>query len=143
MSARIIDGKAFAARLTARVSAEAAKLKREHGITPGIAVVLVGNDPASTMYVAAKGRAVQDAGLVAFDQTARHGCVHRDPLSCQPISASAPFSHMTNGPLHIGCRQPRTPAMHRVGCLLLPEQKLRAGGSAQLSTVRYNPHRCR
>lgn len=67
MSAHIIDGKAFAARLTTKVAAEAAKLKREHGITPGIAVVLVGDDPASAMYVAAKGRAVQDAGLIAFD----------------------------------------------------------------------------
>jgi methylenetetrahydrofolate dehydrogenase (NADP+) / methenyltetrahydrofolate cyclohydrolase len=54
MSARIIDGKAFAARLTARVAAEAAKLKREHGITPGIAVVLVGDDPASAMYALRK-----------------------------------------------------------------------------------------
>jgi methylenetetrahydrofolate dehydrogenase (NADP+)/methenyltetrahydrofolate cyclohydrolase len=68
MSARIIDGKAYAARLTAKVAAEAAKLKREHGITPGIAVVLVGDDPASAMYVAAKSKAVNDAGLVAFDQ---------------------------------------------------------------------------
>ena len=67
MSARIIEGKAFAARLTAKVAAEAARLKREHSITPGLAVVLVGDNPASAMYVAAKGKAVQDAGLVAFD----------------------------------------------------------------------------
>lgn len=67
MSARIIDGKAFAQRLTAKVAAKAAKLKRDHGITPGVAVVLVGDDPASAMYVAAKGRAVHEAGLVAFD----------------------------------------------------------------------------
>jgi methylenetetrahydrofolate dehydrogenase (NADP+)/methenyltetrahydrofolate cyclohydrolase len=73
MSARIIDGKAFAARLTAKVAAEAARLKREHGIIPGIAVVLVGNNPASAMYVAAKGRAVHEVGLVAFD--------HRFPAS--------------------------------------------------------------
>lgn len=67
MSARIIDGKAYAARLTAKVAAEAAGLKRAHGITPGIAVVLVGDDPASAMYVAAKSKAVNDAGLIAFD----------------------------------------------------------------------------
>ena len=73
MSARIIDGKAFAARLTAKVAADAATLKRGHGITPGIAVVLVGDDPASAVYVAAKGRAVHEAGLAAFD--------HRFPAS--------------------------------------------------------------
>ncbi len=67
MNARIIDGKAFAARLTAKVAAEAAKLKQDHGITPGIAVVLVGDNPASAMYVAAKSKAVHEAGLVAFD----------------------------------------------------------------------------
>jgi methylenetetrahydrofolate dehydrogenase (NADP+)/methenyltetrahydrofolate cyclohydrolase len=73
MSARIIDGKAFAARLTQKVAGAATKLKREHGITPGIAVVLVGNDPASAMYVAAKAKAVHEAGLVAFD--------HRHPAT--------------------------------------------------------------
>lgn len=73
MSARIIDGKAVAARLTAKVAVEAARLKRGHGITPGIAVVLVGDDPASAMYVASKSRAVHEAGLSAFD--------HRYPAS--------------------------------------------------------------
>ena len=73
MSARIIDGKAFAARLSAKVADEAATLKREHGITPGVAVVLVGADPASSVYVAAKSKAVHQAGLKAFD--------HRHPAS--------------------------------------------------------------
>jgi methylenetetrahydrofolate dehydrogenase (NADP+)/methenyltetrahydrofolate cyclohydrolase len=73
MSARIIDGKAYAARLTAKVAAEAVNLKRGHGITPGVAVVLVGDDPASAVYVAAKSRAVHQAGLAAFD--------HRFPAS--------------------------------------------------------------
>lgn len=73
MSARILDGKAFAAHLAGKVAAEAARLKSEHGITPGIAVVLVGDDPASAVYVAAKSRAVHEAGLSAFD--------HRYPAS--------------------------------------------------------------
>src|SRR5262245_5013904 len=73
MNARIIDGKAYAARLTAMVAAETARLKHAHGITPGIAVVLVGDDPASAMYVAAKSKAVHEAGLIAFD--------HRYPAS--------------------------------------------------------------
>jgi methylenetetrahydrofolate dehydrogenase (NADP+)/methenyltetrahydrofolate cyclohydrolase len=67
MSATIIDGKAFAAGLRARVAAAAAKLKNEHGIVPGLAVVLVGDDPASAIYVKSKGAAAQEAGFRAFD----------------------------------------------------------------------------
>jgi methylenetetrahydrofolate dehydrogenase (NADP+)/methenyltetrahydrofolate cyclohydrolase len=66
VSARIIDGKAFAANLRARVAAEAQSLK-QRGITPGLAVVLVGDDPASAVYVKSKGRAAHEAGFRAFD----------------------------------------------------------------------------
>ena len=51
MSAEIIDGKVLAAVVTERVAAEVAQLKRDHGLTPGLAVVLVGDDPASHIYV--------------------------------------------------------------------------------------------
>ena len=47
MTARIIDGKVIAAELRGRVAAEVARVQREDGLTPGLAVVLVGNDPAS------------------------------------------------------------------------------------------------
>ena len=47
MTARIIDGKLIAAELRAEVASEVARVKREHQLTPGLAVVLVGNDPAS------------------------------------------------------------------------------------------------
>ncbi|HXQ06771.1 MAG TPA: tetrahydrofolate dehydrogenase/cyclohydrolase catalytic domain-containing protein, partial [Bradyrhizobium sp.] len=47
MTARIIDGKVIASELRVRVADEVARVQREHGITPGLAVVLVGNDPAS------------------------------------------------------------------------------------------------
>ena len=67
MSARIIDGKAAAARLRARVAEEAAKLKADHGLTPGLAVILVGNDPASAIYVGAKNNAAHEVGFRAFD----------------------------------------------------------------------------
>ena len=67
MSARIIDGKAFAGALRARVAARAAELKTAHGITPGLAVVLVGDDPASAVYVKSKGKAAEEAGFRAFD----------------------------------------------------------------------------
>jgi methylenetetrahydrofolate dehydrogenase (NADP+)/methenyltetrahydrofolate cyclohydrolase len=67
MSAKLIDGKASAARLRARIAEEAKRLKAAHGITPVIAVVLVGDDPASAVYVAAKGKAVAEAGFIARD----------------------------------------------------------------------------
>src|SRR5262249_52410898 len=68
MSATIIDGKAIAADLRARVAAEGARLAGAHGLAPGIAVVLVGNDPASEVYVRTKSRHVVEAGMRSFDQ---------------------------------------------------------------------------
>jgi len=67
MTARIIDGKAIAAELRARVAGEVARVKREHGLVPGLAVVLVGNDPASEIYVKSKHRETQAAGMASFE----------------------------------------------------------------------------
>ncbi len=67
MSARIIDGKAFAAEIRGRVGEEVARLKAEHGITPGLAVVLVGEDPASQVYVRSKGRHTIEAGMNSYE----------------------------------------------------------------------------
>jgi methylenetetrahydrofolate dehydrogenase (NADP+)/methenyltetrahydrofolate cyclohydrolase len=63
MSARIIDGKAFAATLRTRIEAEGAKLKREHGVVPGLAAVLVGDDPASEVYVRNKNKTAEAIGF--------------------------------------------------------------------------------
>ena len=63
MSATIIDGKAFAAKLRARVAEETAKLKTAYGIVPGLATVLVGNDPASEIYVRNKGKVAEAIGF--------------------------------------------------------------------------------
>ena len=62
MTAEIIDGKAFAAKLKERVVAETARLKREHNLVPGLATVLVGGDPASEVYVRNKGKMARDLG---------------------------------------------------------------------------------
>ena len=67
MTARIIDGKIIAAELRARVAEEVAKVKREHQLTPGLAVVLVGNDPASEVYVRSKHTQTQAAGMASFE----------------------------------------------------------------------------
>jgi methylenetetrahydrofolate dehydrogenase (NADP+)/methenyltetrahydrofolate cyclohydrolase len=67
MSATIIDGKTIAAELRAAVKAETAHLRATHGIVPGLAVVLLGDDPASQSYVASKSRAVTEVGMRPFD----------------------------------------------------------------------------
>jgi methylenetetrahydrofolate dehydrogenase (NADP+) / methenyltetrahydrofolate cyclohydrolase len=67
MTARIIDGKIIAAELRARVAGEVARVQREHGLTPGLAVVLVGNDPASEVYVRSKHKQTQAAGMASFE----------------------------------------------------------------------------
>jgi methylenetetrahydrofolate dehydrogenase (NADP+)/methenyltetrahydrofolate cyclohydrolase len=67
MSATIIDGKTIAADLRAAVKAETARLTTAHGIVPGLAVVLLGDDAASQSYVASKSRAVTEVGMRPFD----------------------------------------------------------------------------
>ena len=67
MTAAIIDGKAIAATLRGRVADEVARVKRDHGLLPGLAVVLVGNDPASEVYVRSKHKQTQDAGMASFE----------------------------------------------------------------------------
>ena len=67
MSAQIIDGKAFAASLRERVGAHAATFAEKAGRKPGLAVVLVGEDPASQVYVGAKGKATLAANMESFE----------------------------------------------------------------------------
>jgi methylenetetrahydrofolate dehydrogenase (NADP+)/methenyltetrahydrofolate cyclohydrolase len=67
MTARIIDGKRIASELRARVADEVARLQREHALTPGLAVVLVGTDPASEVYVRSKHKQTQAAGMASFE----------------------------------------------------------------------------
>ena len=67
MTAKVIDGKAFAAGVRAQVAAHVARLKEERGITPGLAVVLVGEDPASQVYVRNKGTQTVEAGMASFE----------------------------------------------------------------------------
>jgi methylenetetrahydrofolate dehydrogenase (NADP+)/methenyltetrahydrofolate cyclohydrolase len=65
--AAIIDGKAIAAQLCADVGVAVTGLKRDHALTPGLAVVLVGEDPASEVYVRNKGRQTTAAGMASFE----------------------------------------------------------------------------
>lgn len=67
MTAQMIDGKAFAARLRGEVAAAVAGVKAAHGLTPGLAVVLVGEDPASQVYVRNKRAACSETGIASFE----------------------------------------------------------------------------
>jgi len=67
MTAKVIDGKAFAADVRAQIAEHVTRLKADHNITPGLAVILVGQDPASEVYVAAKHRQTVEAGMASFE----------------------------------------------------------------------------
>lgn len=63
MTAQIIDGKAYAEGLRARIAGHVARLKADHGLTPGLAVVIVGHDPASQIYVSNKAKQTVEVGM--------------------------------------------------------------------------------
>jgi len=67
MTAEVIDGKAFAATVREKVADQVARLKADHGITPGLAVVLVGEDPASQVYVRSKGKQTVEVGMKSVE----------------------------------------------------------------------------
>ena len=66
MTAKIIDGKAFAENLRSRIAGHVERLKAEHGITPGLAVVIVGEDPASQVYVSSKAKQTAEVGMNSY-----------------------------------------------------------------------------
>lgn len=67
MTAKVIDGKAFAAGVRAQVAAHVARLREEQGLQPGLAVVLVGEDPASQVYVRNKHASTVEVGMASFE----------------------------------------------------------------------------
>src|SRR5690348_11376978 len=74
--ARLIDGKTLAAALREQVTGGTARLRDRHGVVPGLATVLVGDDPGSEIYVRSKVRACRDAGIASFE--------YRLPADCGP-----------------------------------------------------------
>ncbi len=67
MTAKVIDGKTIAAETRVKVAVEVARLAREHAVVPGLAVVLVGNNPASEVYVGSKKKMTVEAGMKSLD----------------------------------------------------------------------------
>ena len=90
MTARLIDGKAHAASLRAVIAAAAADAKSRHAIVPGLAAVLVGDDPASEVYVRSKGKATKEAGLASFE--------HRLPASTSEAELLALVARLNADP---------------------------------------------
>lgn len=66
-TATIIDGRKFSATLRGRIAEEVTRLKNDHDLTPGLAVVLVGEDPASQVYVRSKGKQTLEAGMNSYE----------------------------------------------------------------------------
>ena len=90
MTATILDGKAFAARVRAQVATHVAALKADHGLTPGLAVVLVGEDPASQVYVRSKGKQTLEAGMNSFE--------HRLPADTDQSTLMAKVANLNADP---------------------------------------------
>jgi methylenetetrahydrofolate dehydrogenase (NADP+)/methenyltetrahydrofolate cyclohydrolase len=81
MVAQIIDGKRIAAELRARVAGEVARVKRDNDLTPGLAVVLVGQAPASQVYVRSKHKQSQEAGMASFEHVLPEDVAEADLLA--------------------------------------------------------------
>ena len=79
--AKIIDGKAFAEGLRKRIAVAVSGLKGEHGLTPGLAVVLVGDDPASKVYVANKAKQTVEVGMNSWEHRLAAGTPEADVLA--------------------------------------------------------------
>lgn len=116
MAATLIDGKAFSAKVRAQVAEHVAAFKAETGAVPGLAVVLVGEDPASQVYVRSKGRQTLEAGMNSFE--------HR-------LSADAPEAEL----IAIVDRLNADPAVHGI----LVQLPLPAHMNADLVINRIDP----
>jgi methylenetetrahydrofolate dehydrogenase (NADP+)/methenyltetrahydrofolate cyclohydrolase len=90
MTAKVIDGKAFAARVRADVASHVAAMKAGHGITPGLAVVLVGEDPASRVYVKNKHASTIEVGMNSYE--------HRLPAETSEADLLALVQKLNNDP---------------------------------------------
>ena len=88
--ATIIDGKGFATRLRANIAAGVTRLKADHDLTPGLAVVLVGEDPASQIYVRNKGLQAREAGMNSFE--------HRLPADTSQTELLARIAELNRDP---------------------------------------------
>ncbi len=118
MTAELIDGKAFAAGLRARVAAAAAALSASAGVAPGLAVVLVGDDPASRVYVANKAKQTKEAGMASFE--------HRLPAETEETALLALIGRLNADPavhgILVQLPLPKHVDSHKVLSAIAPEK---------------------
>ena len=93
MTAQVIDGKAFAVTLRGKVATQVAALTANHAITPGLAVVLVGEDPASQVYVRSKGKQTVEVGMNSFEHKLETDTSEADLLDLIATLNSDPAVH--------------------------------------------------
>jgi len=93
MTAEIIDGKSFAASVRERVAEEVARLRDEHAVRPGLAVVLVGEDPASQVYVRNKGKQTVEAGMKSVEHKLDADTTQEDLLALVDVLNGDPAIH--------------------------------------------------
>ena len=93
MTAQVIDGKAFAVTLRGKVATQVAALTASHAITPGLAVVLVGEDPASQVYVRSKGKQTVEVGMNSFEHKLEIDTSEADLLDLIATLNSDPAVH--------------------------------------------------
>lgn len=92
MAAQIIDGKKVSQQIKAELKGEIQELKERHGLTPGLAVVLVGEDPASTVYVRNKGKSCQEVGILSRQYNLAATCSEKELLDLiQGLNQDAPI----------------------------------------------------
>lgn len=93
MSAQIIDGKAFAANLRETIKAHVSAFKQTHNVIPGLAVVLVGEDPASEVYVRNKGKMTREVGMNSFEHKLAASTSEKDLLALIDTLNNDPAVH--------------------------------------------------
>ena len=122
--------KSLHAELRARVADEVARVKRDHGLTPGLAVVLVGNDPASEVYVRSKHKQTQAAGMASFEHVLPADVAQGELLAliakAQPRSRRARHSGATAAAEIAAYRNHHQRHRSRQGCRRAASEQCRA-----------------
>ena len=104
MAAQIIDGKAVAARTRAQVAEDVAAFTAEHGRSPGLATILVGDDPASAVYVGGKQKASAEVGIEGF----AHCSPATSPRTRSPTLSRSSTPTSASAGSSASCRSPTT-----------------------------------
>ena len=94
----LLDGATTAKAIRAEVATRTAKLKEAHGITPGLAAVLAGDNPASVTYVSMKRKACAKAGITSFEHVFGADATQEDVLACVRALNADPQCPWNSGP---------------------------------------------